>query len=142
MSGFFENRRKKKVDKMTFACLVQAMAADGDIDESELDMLADMARGLEISRSEATGILKGKGGSFQKVKMTREEVIRIIVLVANMIAADGKITPEEELLCKKMSAALGLKPNALLDIAKEIVDKKVAEQQVGQEIGKMLDAFQ
>jgi len=141
MSGFFEYRRKKRVDRLTFACLVQTMVVDGEIDKTELDMLASMAKGLNITGNEAKKILKKPSKYTKNVKMNREEVVRILILVANMIAADSKITPQEEIMCKKLSASLGLKPDTVLTIAKDIVQKNMGEQEVNQEIGKMLEKF-
>ena len=129
MLSLFRSKAKKAIAqeaedfrKFLFFCLYEVAAADG-IDDDEREMMDEIIKDFGITRTDIKTLQEEVRSQRIRMPQTDESRRKVILLMVQMIIADGKITMPEVEIAMTIVDQMGYRPEVIL----EILDVVVAE---------------
>ncbi|HMO14777.1 MAG TPA: hypothetical protein PKD64_06400 [Pirellulaceae bacterium] len=109
-----------------FHNLVHMAAVDGKFTEEEIHYLVGFAERWEISGDEFETAMAGvaSGGIAINLPPTHELRVELLRELILMMAADGKLSEEEKLLCARTSANMGLTTECFKELVNQLLKKR------------------
>lgn len=120
----------KAAFQATVACAVRVAAADGSIDDSELDLLEKLLKGspmlanfsgeIDAEMGKWVGVFTGGGrrsatlqvnNLLEEIKNNKEQSEQVLVTIIDVADADGNIDESEVAVIRDVAARLGLDAN-------------------------------
>ncbi len=112
---------KRKADKGLFNNLVMLARVDGKVDDSEVKLLARMAKRLSLTEEQVEEIISHPDVYQMVPPLGKEERFERLVLFIQMVVVDGVVDPAEEDLITKYALALGFNIDQIKEHAQEII---------------------
>ena len=100
--------------------LIAVALADGTLDDSEWDRLAEIARHRGVSEEELKDIYEEAGAIKFIVPPTFRDKIRQIYELVDVMKADGHVDDEEVAICRKLAEKLNIHPRIIGDMLHRI----------------------
>lgn len=120
----------KSAFQATVACAVRVAAADGSIDDSELDLLEKLLKGspmlanfsgeIDAEMGKWVGVFTGGGrrsatlqvnNLLEEIKNNKEQSEQVLVTIIDVADADGNIDESEVAVIRDVAARLSLDAN-------------------------------
>ena len=113
----------QSADKGLFNNLVMLARVDGNVDDSEMDLLKRIARRLSLTQEQVNEII-GHPNNYPMIPpATKEDRYERFILFIEMVCVDGVIDTKEEKLANKYGIALGFNQDQVNDIEAEVIEK-------------------
>lgn len=112
----------RKQDKEHFKHLTQVALADGIIDHSELRMLHQLGRNMGLTGAEMDELLETTKRSEYNPPYKLARRFNQLYDIVKMVLADGKISPEEIRLTKKLALTSGFPENEISGLLELLIE--------------------
>ena len=117
--------------------LIAVALADGTLDKSEWDRLAEIARHRGVSEDELLNIKDEAETIKFVVPPSYREKIRQIYELVDVMKADGVIDEQEIIICRKLAGKLNIHPRIINDMLlriPELIDAEKNPEDIIEEI--------
>ncbi len=121
--GHYPARRKRWESASHFATLWQMAMADGHLDETEREMLHQLALRCGVPEETFRAIVDNPKQVLFVAPQDAESCLTQMVDVMNLVLADGHVAPEEVEMAKRVARKLNFAPALVLRLL-EIAERK------------------
>lgn len=112
--------------KGMFNNLVMLARVDGQVDDSEIELLGRIAKKLSLTSEQVKEIIEHPDEYPMIPPVTREERCERFVQFVKMMNVDGVISPSEESLVGKYGIALGFTEDEVNEIEPAVIEAVIA----------------
>ena len=113
---------ERSADKGIFNNLVMLARVDGEVAETEQNLLKRIASRLSLTDEQVQEIMEHPGSYPMVPPSSKEERYERFIQFVEMICIDGVIDPAEENLASKYGIALGFDSDAINSIEKAVIE--------------------
>lgn len=123
--------------------LIEMARADKEYKVNEDLLLKEIAERMQLDKKEVDSLNKGESESVHiSLPKSEPERMTLFYQLLFMMRIDGKITPGEKRLCKRMGFRLGINPllvDELIEIMVKHLNNRIPEEEMLQSIKKYLN---
>lgn len=113
---------ERSAHKGLFNNLVMLARVDGEVAESEKNLLKRIASRLALTEAQVKEIMDNPESYPMVPPVTKEERLDRFVQFVEMVCVDGVVDPAEERLASKYAIALGFDSDDIMDIEDKVVE--------------------